>query len=247
MKHCLLLALLLLGLLPAAGAQLPIPHWHLGQSWRVQVPDQVARFFDHGGQFEVTDSRTRFTVYRFTVQGRRTLRFLEQDGNYHIGQAVPPEACWLVNITPERGGSAVKTYHCYFRVSDQSLREIYDAGVKGRGGYFVYSGAWDSDDKRVVEADREPFRAPFEPIVLDWPCFPLTTRKETRTGQSSQSVTPDGRGVRVVLQSGTESTTQTWFPGDPWWRSADQDGLQKSRLLGAESMPFDEQKGKLNP
>jgi len=230
----------------AQAALFATPVWHTGQQWRVQAPQQVGNLSARGGQ--ITDSETRFTLYRFTVLGRRTLRFEQQDGHTHIGQAVPPETCWLVTVAAEGDSAATPPYHCYFRVSDLSLREIYEAGRKGRGGYFIYSTSQANDDSEVkptLKNIREPYRASIGPLLLDWPCFPLMARSATETGRISQSVTPEGGGVRVVLQSGTESTAQVWMPGDPWWRRAERDGRQKSRLLTGADKPFVGRQGKL--
>ena len=237
-----LLTLLLLGGVQAVRAQVPAPTqvpapiWHTGQSWRVQVPWVYVSHPGRGDRKDTgpTDSTTKFDTYRFKVLGQRTLRFEDQDGNYHGGQAVPPETCWLVSIAPEGGPEAAFPYRCYFRIEDLSLREIFKVTGKGHLPYFIASmthGPDDGEAKWVHVVKREPYRDSIGPLVLDWPLFPLTTRGATSVGGISQTVTPDGTGVRVVLRSGTESTTQIWMPGEPWWRQAERNGRQKSRLV----------------
>lgn len=201
-------ALLLLAGVQPVRAQVPAPTWHTGQSWRVQVPEVYNSHPADGRRKDTgpTDSTTKFDTYRFTVLGLRTLRFKEQDGNYHDGQAVPPETCWLVSIAPEGGPEAAFPYRCYFRVEDLSLREIFKVTGKGHLAYFVASmthGPDDGEAKWVHVVKREPYRDSIGPLVLDWPRFPLTTRGAAGAERISQTVTPDGAGLRVVLRSGT--------------------------------------------
>ena len=239
MRCCTVFVLLLLGAVQAVCAQVPAPVWHTGQSWRVQVPWVLVSHPGRGDRKDTgpTDSTTKFDTYRFKVLGQRKLRFEEQDGNYHIGQAVPSESCWLVNIAPEGNPAPSESYHCYFRVSDLSLREIYRPGLNGgQGRYFPYSSTrvrHENEDGTppFVEASREPYRDSVGTLLLDWPRFPLAAGTSSSVEQVSQTVTPEGAGMRVVLRDDTESTMQIWMPGEPWWRSAERDGRQKSRLL----------------
>lgn len=82
-----------------------------------------------------------------------------------------------------------------------------------------------------------------EPLLIDWPRFPLKvggdeTRKKPSLHEAvTQTGTAEGLGVKVVLQSGRETATQTWLPGDLWWRFAERDGLRKSRLVLGEQQP----------
>ena len=257
----LIVALAAFACLPAAHAQAPAegrtvqvtaPSWHAGQSWSVQTPllqggVQMGRL-QGGVQSPPHDSPTQFTTYKFQVLGRRTLRYEEQDGSAHIGQAVPPEVCWLVNVTPNPQSPAFDgtSYHLYFRADDLSLREVHLILRNGRGGDFMYSGTRVNDDdeaKAVVEVDRGPFCNSMEPFLMDWPRFPLkvgsddTGKKPSLHESITQTGTTEGLGVRVVLRSGRETATQTWLPGDPWWRFAERDGLRKSRLVLGEQQP----------
>ena len=244
--------LLLLCSSSMAGAQTPdagltrhftAPSWHEGQQWRVQVP-----LLQGSVGSSPHDSTTEFTTYKFQVLGRRTLRYEEQDGSAHIGQAMPPEDCWLVSITPSLQSLTFDdtSYHLYFRADDLSLREVHLILRNGRGGYFMYSGTRvnnDDEAKAVVEVDRGPFCNSMEPLLVDWPRFPLKvggdeTRKKPSLHEAiTQTGTAEGLGVKVVLQSGRETAPQTWLPGDPWWRFAERDGLRKSRLVLGEQQP----------
>ena len=180
--------------------------------------------------------------------GQRTLRYEEQDGKEHIGQAVPPEDCWLVSVTPDLQAPAFgSSYHLYFRADDLSLREVHIILRSGRGGYFMYRGTRVNNDDEanvVVEVDRGPFCTSMDPFLIDWPHFPLTVgsdvagKKPLLHESTTQSGTAGGGpGIRVVLRSGRETATQTWLPGDPWWRFAERDGLRKSRLVLNEQRP----------
>ena len=76
-----------------------------------------------------------------------------------------------------------------------------------------------------------------EPFLMDWPHFPLTVgsggagKKPLLHEAVTQTGTAEGAGIRVVLRTGRETAAQTWLPGDPWYRSAERDGLRKSRLV----------------
>ena len=257
----LIVALAVLASFPAAHAQAPAegrmvqvtaPSWHTGQSWSVQTPllqggVQMGRP-EGGVQSPPRDSPTAFTTYKFQVLGRRTLRYEEQDGSAHIGQAVPPEDCWLVGVTagPQSSAYPVTSYHLYFRGDDLSLREVHLILRNGRGGYFMYSGTRVSNDdeaKAALVVDRAPYCNSMEPFLMDWPRFPLTVgsdgagEKRVSHETVTQTGTAEGAGIRVVLQTSRETATQTWLPGDPWWRSAERDGLRKSRLILGEQRP----------
>lgn len=252
------LAILLLLCSSMAGAQapeigvprsVPAPSWHAGQTWSVREPLLESGPQSQGGpERAVRDSPTAFTTYQFQVLGRRTLRYEEQDGSAHIGQAVPPEDCWLVSVTPSPQSLAFDdtSYHLCFRADDLSLREVHLILRNGRGGYFMYSGTRvnnDDEAKAVVEVDRGPYCNSLEPFLMDWPHFPLTVgsdgagKKMVLHEAVTQAGASEGAGIRVVLQTGRETATQTWLPGDPWWRSAERDGLRKLRLVQGEQRP----------
>lgn len=255
----LVIVLAALACFPAAQApvegqvvQVIAPSWHTGQSWSVQTPllqgGVALGRLGGGAEAPLRDSPTQFTTYKFQVLGRRTLRYEEQDGSVHIGQAVPPENCWLIGVTPSPQSSAypVTSYHLYFRADDLSLREVHLILRNGRGGYFMYSGTRvnnDDEAKAALMVDRGPYCSSMEPFLMDWPHFPLTTggddagKKPLLHEAVTQTGTAKGAGIRVALQTGRETATQTWLPGDPWWRFAERDGLRKSRLLRDEQQP----------
>ena len=225
------------------------PSWHMGQQWRVQVPLLKSGPKSQGGPEVATrDSTAEFTTYKFQVLGRRTLRYEEQDGSAHIGQAVPPEDCWLVSVTPSlhSPGFDGTSHYLYFRADDLSVCEVHLILHGGRGGDFMYSSTRVNDDdeaKSVVEVDRAPCCNSMEPFLIDWPRFPLKVggdkaRKEPLSHEAvTQTGMAEGLGVRVVLRSGRKTATQTWLPGTPWWRFAEWDGLRKSRLILGEQQP----------
>lgn len=225
----------------AAPAQKPdvlvaAPQWHMGQWWRVKVSQMTMS----STRQDIHDSATDYSVYRYLVAGKRTLTFERQDGKDHVGQAVPPEVCWLVVITLERTSQPIRSvvYHLYFRAEDLSLREVAEPGGRLET-YYDYVGTSVNDDdqtKPVVALTRGPYHATFGPPVLDWPGFPLTadsvpasgTRKVTRITPLSGDTSA---GAEVALRDGTDVTTQIWRPGFPWWVSANRNGLQKSQLI----------------
>ena len=213
------------------------PHWHTGQWWRIQVA-QLMLSKNHSG---IQDSPSATVVYRYQVLGKRTLTFEEQDGKDHVGQAVPPEACWLIVVKTE--GVSRRDWpvscHLYFRADDLSLREIAEPGGR-QGTFYEYSSTHINDDEETKPAlimVRSPYRSELGPPVLDWPCFPLATSSAEISGMrivkeiEARFNGADTAGAQVTLQSGKDTTTQVWLSGLPWWITADRNGLQQSRLI----------------
>ena len=225
------------------------PQWHSGQWWRVKVSQMTMS----STRQDIQDSATDYSVYRYLVVGKRTLTFERQDGKDHVGQAVPPESCWLVVVTLEGPSQphGPMPYHLYFRVDDLSLREV--AKPQGRlGTYYDYVGTSVNDDdetKPVVILTTGPYRAMFGPPVSDWPGFPLTADSVPASGPRIVArIAPlngsTSTGAEVTLRDGTDMTTQIWRPGFPWWVSANRNGLQKSQLIETSDQPLS---GKLEP
>ena len=236
---------------PEIGAprSVPAPSWYAGQTWTVREPLLMLQFGPQsqgGSERAIRDSPTKFMTYQFQVLGRRTLRYEEQDGSARIGQAVPPEDCWLVSVTSSPSTSDDTSYHLYFRADDLSLREVHLIFRNGRGGDFMYSGTRVNDDdeaKAVVEVDRGPYCNSMQPFLMDWPHFPLAVgsngvgEKPLLHEAVTQTGTAEGADIKVVMRTGRETATQTWLPGDLWWRSAERDGQRKSRLVVGEQRP----------
>lgn len=239
---------------------IPAPTWRVGDWWRVRVPLQINRARADGGAAQgVRDSPTESVVYRFEVLEPATLRYEEHEGPRHIGQAVPPEECWMVRATPEPGpaGRGNDGYLLYFRKDDRSLRQIVRQSPDGRrrdDDFLYYSTALDEESRPKLFRGRGPHRESAGPIILDWPVFPLTPaapggtsppeRKTSPRGLMPQSVRPTrtlhspgpgapAEGLRVTLGLGgaAGSTVQDWAPGYPWWIYAERDGLLKSQLI----------------
>lgn len=232
---------------------LTAPTWRVGDWWRIRVPLQTGHAARADGKPapKVEDSPTEAVGYRFQVLELQTLRYEYQEGPRHIGQSVPPEECWTVRVTVEPGRNALgrDSYLLYFRRDDRSVRQIVRQAPDGsrRDGDFLYSSTHlDEESRPKLFRGRSVYRSSIEPVILDWPVFPLTRtilpgEKARAGGQERQSVrstrvslrTGQQQALRVTLgRGGVDGTTvQDWAPGYPWWVYSERDGLVKSHLI----------------
>src|SRR5579862_3543929 len=181
----------LLALLPTGARSQPggnslviaAPKWHTGAWWRVRTALMIGgvKSDDMRPSPPIRDSKTAFIVYRYTVLEQQTLKYEDQDDWRHIGQATPPEKCWVVKISAEPGANVPPEqiiWRIYFRIEDLSVREIAYEGPKSSQDFFVYSGTVIDDDQNhpIVRKERGSLIIELSPfLVWAWPKFPIST------------------------------------------------------------------------